>query len=324
MESMSTKPLIIHHDNVEHIDAVINSLGANENFILENSQSFSVENKTRKPLPNTVQINEVYVDKVKVTEGRQIVFRTFDDTEYRTQASSASYHSREDLSSIPYIEESKKIEGERLTYAKKELRHRNKFFFEAKNHDEFHEVGSSYYTDFKHGERTFLFANLDSEVSQQKTVLGVASFIQYFESCRVLIVSASLSTGYFGEILKDVPYEYLNIFSNDSCKAKFYFHEGISFLDVSSLESTSFGFDPVVTKLKKLFECILCDLPDVLQTQASFSFFFPVYKEANSVSLILEKNKSAFSKIEKLMHFFKSYNVKIKGALMSNPAGVKT
>lgn len=309
---------------IENAILVINQ---NDNFKLEQKETSVTEEKRIKRLPKFLEINKVFVDKVKITESIQLKLDTNENDTYAISGESVRVldllteenSSRKDNEAVQYIEKTTTVEKERLTYVKNNIRSKNKYFFKARDHGEFYQVGDSYYQDYKNGEKVFLFSNLGSIEGQQKTILGIASFIQYFESAKILIISSRLDRSFFKNILEESSPQNLN-FSNE--KLDCLIHEDIVFIDLDAIKKLNgqcehLDYENILQNLSSVFDCILCDLPEVLSETTTLDFYLPVYKMANNVSLILKRNKASFSEIDKLMNYFHSYNIKIKGALFS-------
>ncbi|MFZ4712075.1 MAG: hypothetical protein ACOYL6_00050 [Bacteriovoracaceae bacterium] len=324
------------------VNGMIRTIDQSQDFILDSKQSYNIEKKSTRPLPSTTNIKQVVVDKVKVTEASQLKVLTDEEKaiaiwgykQYEEQFSAKKAIDEpieknfEEMkkpqngeSSDYYIEETKKIEGEKLTYIKKDLRPKNRFFFKARDHEKFYDVGKSYYEDYKQGNKFFLFTNLNSATPQQKTILGVASFIQYFENAKVLILTSRINQNYFREILRGVDGEDLSISPNMNGECTFFFHEGMTFTDALSLEKlkidSGLDLEQVIEHLTQYFDCVICDLPAVIAQSEKRDLYFPLYKKAASVSFVVGENKSSFKDVDKLKEYFEAYNVKIKGILMA-------
>ncbi len=316
------------------LSSVVNALDEGSDFIVDQKESFQKETKKISKIPSTTQINEVVVNKLKITEAREIIFKDQDQNTYSTwgqigyeddAAAASNPHPKQ---ADAFVQDTQKIEAEKLTYLRKTIRDQNKYFFKVKNHNEFYQVGKSFQEDYQKGQKFFLFANLGARADQQRTILGIASFFQYFEQMKVLIISSQLNSSFFHNILKDAPMEKLCISTKHTNTAQFIFHNEMTFLDAHSLKeqkaTNTLNYEGVFDYLHHLFDCILYDLPDVSKDKDHLDFYFPIYKRADSVSLIFLKNSSSFTGVESMMKQFQSYGVRIKGALLAEQKGVKS
>ena len=312
------------------VATLVDAINGHDDFALDPSKSFQVKNSNVSRKPITTDINEVVVNKVKITEAQEIVFKDTEAHSYSTRGK-ISYEPGAEVpgvsaeASTAYLQDTRKVEAERLTYLRKTIRNQNRYFFEVKNHEEFYQMGRSFHDDFKAGQKFFLFSHVFAGEAQQKTILGVASFLQYFDNVRVLVISSNLDQPFFKKILHNVESEELRISSKELKTARFSFHQGMTFVDGDSLmtrrASDSLSFEQIIEQLYNLFDCILFDLPNVKDDKAFMDFYFHVYKKADSVSLVFAKNASTFKEVSSTLHHFNSYNIKIKGALMAKEPG---
>lgn len=314
--------------NYHLVSTLVDALNDHDDFEIDKTKSFHLNNSKVSRKPITTDISEVVVNKVKITEAQEIVFRDQDDNSYSVKGQIA-YDDVDPAvpaeESMAFLQDTTKVEAERKTYLRKTIRKQNKYFFEVKNHEEFYQMGKSFHEDYKAGQKFFLFSNVFAEADQQKTILGVASFLQYFDNVRVLVISSKLDQSFFKKVLTSVEKEELRISSRKLKTAQFYFHQGMTFVDGDSLmtkkASDEMSFEQIIGQLYQLFDCILFDLPNVKDDKAYMDFYFQVYKKADSVSLVFAKNTSTFKEVSSSLHHFNSYNIRIKGALMAHEPG---
>ncbi|MBC7713356.1 MAG: hypothetical protein H7177_08455 [Rhizobacter sp.] len=322
---------------VEAADKVLKIMYNSSGYELKSQEHTITESKSIKRLPATTDISCIVIDKIKVTEAAKITFETTDDETYSIAGGQTTVQDKSEdlekdmntfLSAVQkdiIVETTEIVEKQTLTYVKKEIRLKNKYFFKAKDHKSFYQVGDSFYQDFKKGERLFLFTGLKAQIDQQKTILGIASFINYFDTAKILVITTASDNSFFKKILTESEGENLQL--AEGVDLDIYKHEGINFIDLdciarACMQNPSTDYEQIVAVLNKHFDCILCDLPEVLDKKSPhLEFYLPVYKIANSVSFIVASNKSSFGKVEKLMNYFSSYNIKIKGALFSDNLG---
>ncbi|MBC7430404.1 MAG: hypothetical protein H7336_17450 [Bacteriovorax sp.] len=320
---------------VEAADKVLKIMYNSTSYELKSEQHSITESKKLRRLPATIEISSITVDKIKVTEAAKITFETTNDETYTVAGSQTTFHDDvnplDAVNTLPIVqndivvETTQIVEKQTLTYVKKEIRLKNKYFFKAKDHKSFYQVGDSFYQDFKNGERLFLFTGLKAKVDQQKTILGIASFINYFDTAQILVITTASDNSYFKTILSESEDKSLQL--ADGIDLDIHTLEGINFVDLdciarACMQNSETDYEQIVALLSGHFDCILCDLPEVLEKKSPhLEFYLPVYKIANSVSFIMASNKSSFSKVGKLMNYFSSYNIKIKGALFSDNLG---
>ena len=153
--------------------------------------------------------------------------------------------------------------------------------------------------------------------------MGIASFINYFEAARILVITTASDQLFFKTILTNAPCDNLSL-ADSLINLEVYRHEGIYFVDIDCIarivrKNTEIDYEQLVASLSNSFDCILCDLPEVLENKTpNLEIYLPIYKIANNVSVIFASNKSSFKKVDKLMNYFSSYNIKVKGALFSD------
>ncbi len=301
-----------------------------DSFALKPSEYFQIADSTTVPLPKSNQVNEVTVNKIRITESLKIIFKDQDQ-----HLNSANDPFKFDHSHAPsltstnlenaYLEETTKVEAESVTYVRKPKSNRSKYFFQVKNHEEFYQVGKSFQEDYRKGQKFFLFANLNTPENQQKTILGIASFFQYFEQKKVLIISSQLDNSFFHSILKDAEIKELLLSNKSGPTAQFIFHNELTFLDAQSFKgnklTSTLDYDEIFNDLNELFDCILFDLPDTLNGKNNLDLYFPIYKRADSVSFVLLRDGTSLKGMDAITQQFKSYDVKIKGAILAKQKG---
>lgn len=197
----------------------------------------------------------------------------------------------------------------------------NRYFYKVSNHHELFKIGRSFYSDYMAGVKSFAISSTGYQTSQQKTILGLASFFDHKEDLKIGIVSDNLKQGAFKDIVsisKEIKYDYwgqnfiLNIKS-------FYNHfEFLNLDQVLALASNNeLGeYDEVFDHIVDLYDIVFWDVPELHKVQIDSERYFPVIMKFESISIIVAQSLTKRSDIEDIKKFFLGYGINLKGLLL--------
>lgn len=195
------------------------------------------------------------------------------------------------------------------------------FFFRATDDELLYNLGDSFYRDYKSGLKHFGFASVNSQESQQRSILGIASFIKYFEDNRILIITDKMEGTFF------------EVFKREATRVKmeigglpgFHYnvHQGYSlnFLEMDELavkaKTSKVRIYPTIIKnLMADYDVVLVDLPSQEARRSQYDLYLPVLQSLNHATLTVSLKKSLFSEVNELRQYFASYKIKIKGSVV--------
>ena len=207
-----------------------------------------------------------------------------------------------------------------FVFKKKSNKKKSEIFYKVKNHQELFQVGSSFYSDFKKGLRSFAFISPNLPDSQQKTILGLASFFSYHEDLTMLIISQNLGLEYFKNMISGSKESFIGIPDENGPKITYYDHPSFDFLDFKELykikENSEVTLEECLDSMVGRYDLVLWDVPNLEAFKADSSIFFPVSRLFGNISIILKVTKSKVNEIKGLQEFFDQYGVVIKGVLI--------
>ena len=227
-----------------------------------------------------------------------------------------SKNSAKDLGSLSLIEEHRS--------SKKTKTKRSKFFYEVANHQEFFKMAGSYYSDFQKGIKSFAFSSTGYHSSQQKCILGVASFFDHREDPSILIVSENLTQGAFKPVM-DETFECSFPFSSeeeiDTLQVhSFYDHFDLmnldTFLKLENNNETGLDQYEVVDQVFSSYDLVLWDVPHLNKIQESPEFYYPMIMKFDYLSVIVSHSKSKEKDIKSVIDFYSDYGIQLKGFLV--------
>ncbi len=143
---------------------------------------------------------------------------------------------------------------------KKSKKRTNKFFYKVSNHQELFRIGKSFYSDYLTGVKSFAITSTGYQTSQQKSILGLASFFDHKEELKIGIISDNLYVGAFKDILKlskDREYDY---FGKESSINIHSFYNHFDFIDMNEVldicnNEEIDAYDEVLDHLSEVYYC---------------------------------------------------------------------
>jgi hypothetical protein len=199
----------------------------------------------------------------------------------------------------------------------------NRFFYKVSNHHELFKIGRSFYTDYQAGVKSFAITSTGYQTSQQKTILGLASFFDHKEDLKIGIISDNLNQGAFKDIVsisKNVKYDYWGADRPVTIKS---FYNHFEFINLDELlklaRDNDLGeYDEVFDHIVDLYDIVFWDVPELHKFQMDSEGYFPVIMKFESISIIVAQSLTKKSDIEDIKKFFLGYGINLKGLLLDD------
>lgn len=208
----------------------------------------------------------------------------------------------------------------RLASEKKRTK-RSKFFYQVENHQELFRIGASYYKDYESGIRSFAIGSTGYHASQQKTIMGLASFFDHQKDLKIAIITETLSNNYFSNIVENEKSHDVYISDNISFNVTT-FHNHFDFILLEEFlinikETEDFERErEMVENFLESYDVIFWDVPEIYKLQASSQIYFSMFEKFESLTLIVAQSLSKKEEIDHMVSFFSDYGVTLKGLLM--------
>lgn len=199
----------------------------------------------------------------------------------------------------------------------------NRYFYKVSNHHELFKIGRSFYTDYQAGVKSFAITSTGYQTSQQKTILGLASFFDHKEDLKIGIISDNLKQGAFKDIVsisKTVKYDYWGADKFVEIKS---FYNHFEFINLDQLlklaRDNDLGeYDEVFDHIVDLYDIVFWDVPELHKFQVDSEGYFPVIMKFESISIIVAQSLTKKSDIEDIKKFFLGYGINLKGLLLED------
>jgi hypothetical protein len=195
------------------------------------------------------------------------------------------------------------------------------FFFRATDDELLYNLGDSFYRDFKNGMKHFGFAHVNSHESQQRSILGIASFIKYFEDNRILVITDKMDGSFFSAFKRESTRKTMDITGLPGFSYNVYKAYALNYLEMDELairaKSSKVKVLPTIIKnLMADYDVVLIDLPPHKARRDHYDLYLPLLQTINHVTLTVSLKKSLFSEVNELRQYFASYKIKIKGSVV--------
>lgn len=195
----------------------------------------------------------------------------------------------------------------------------NSHFYQVKNHHELFKVGTSFYKDFQQGLKSFGIGSTGYESSQQKTILGLASFFDHSAPYKIGIVSDNLQNGFFSEIVKSSSAEVIFLENGMECEI-FTFHNHFDFIHYDHL-FTLFArgeAKEVMNSFLSYYDVIFWDLVSLDKIQQTPEKHIPIISSFDSLTLVVSRAQSNKDDIDSIKKFFSNYDIQLKGLIFDS------
>ncbi len=327
-EAMLNGLIVLNTIGSEKVSQEISKTLKENNFTLQgHKKKDSFEVNSKYPISST-QTQEVQIDNIRVTEGSIISLKDSKGNKQQVAINdSVAFEERptenKAVVTTQQTAEFRRVEHERIIFKNEVAREKNSFFFRAKDGENLFKVGDSFFKDFKSGVKYFGFSQLNSPGAQEKTILGIATFMHYFENLKILVISDTLKDTFFNSFLSQGTKQKASISIYPEFKYELYTHEAINFLEMSEIihrsqEHQIKGFEYLYKSLVEDYDVVLFNLPLTGVTKNRFSFYFPVFQSLESMTLTVSVQNDKYIQIEELKNFFNNYKIKIKGCMIDD------
>lgn len=223
----------------------------------------------------------------------------------------------------------------RLSYASKEgkasqrsgqkRKSFSKYYYKVSDHSELNKVGVSFYNDYQKGIKNFAIASTGYPLSQQKTILGLASFFDHREDLKILIVGSKLDTGLFKNFLENCHDETLDLMQVTGKKInlkRFHFHfdflEVQDFFELCDEDQPTYEYEEMVKSVLDRYDVVFWDLPNLEEIKKRSHYYYPLTAQFELLTVVVGAHETSKVEVEKLRSFYQKYNVQIKGFLIQN------
>jgi hypothetical protein len=216
-------------------------------------------------------------------------------------------------------------ESEKSSRRKKK---RTRFFYKVENHQELFKIGASYLKDFNSGIKSFAIGSTGYHTSQQKTIMGLASFFDHQEDLKIAIVTENLTTGYFAEIvnLEDSHEVHLTdeiMFNVTTFHNHFDFILLEDFLLSEKHAEENEEEQDLIDDFLDSYDIIFWDVPEIHKIQNCPQIYFPILERFETLSLIVAQSLTRKEEVDHIISFFGDYGVTLKGLLMDGKEAEK-
>ncbi len=170
-------------------------------------------------------------------------------------------------------------------------------------------VVKSYLSDISAGKKNFGFTSLGKNINDL-TILGIGSCISYsMDNAPVLMVVNNINAPEWDK--------YRASFSSGQLgKWKTYDWANLCLIDYNEILSNSMESIQLDLKIiNEEFTSVLWTLPSIEQSNSLKQFYITVFKNLDSVALIVPKLPVEFKKIAKIESFYSSIGIRLKGIL---------
>lgn len=229
----------------------------------------------------------------------------------------------------------KKSEGPILTFNtksedksthQKQSFKKNTYFYKVSNHSELVKLGTGFLEDFKNGLKSFAIGSTGYLNSQQKTIVGLASFFDHHDDLKIAIITDNLFSGVFSEIIKSGQEQEIELPISETKLPIFTFYSHFDFLDLNKLleiprNNDNINYEQRVEEVINHYDLILWDLPELPKLEQEPESYFPILQSFDSLTIIVSRSSSRQASVGKIKEFFGSYNINIKGLIFDPTIG---
>lgn len=221
-----------------------------------------------------------------------------------------------EVNSLPKVKQQKKKRG-------------NRFFYKVSNHHELFKIGRSFYSDYRVGVKSFAITSTGYQTSQQKTILGLASFFDHKEELKICIISDNLVQGAFKDIVSISKKVHYDFWGKEKSILIHSFYNHFEFIDLNKLmdlaADKSLGeFDEIYDHIMDMYDVVFWDVPELHKIQINSEKYFPVIMKYESISIIVAQSISKKDDIEEIKRFFLGYGINLKGLLLEERTSSNT
>lgn len=202
------------------------------------------------------------------------------------------------------------------------------FFYKVENHSELFKLGSSFLQDYNKGLKSFAIGSTGYQNSQQKTILGLASFFDHYSDYRIAIISDNLFNSTFNSVISESTESELH-FGNNFEKIKiFNFHDHFDFIDLNILLDVGSSHlqesvEQKVEEVMNYYDIVFWDIPELEKIKEEPESYYLMIRSFDSLSIVVSSTNCSESDLENIKSFFQSYSINIKGLLFDSTINEK-
>ena len=191
---------------------------------------------------------------------------------------------------------------------------KRELFYKVQNHHELFKLGNTYLTDLKMGIKSFAFSGAGQENVGQKTVFGVAAFLNYSTDKNITIVTSKYDDSLYQHNLGEMSHVAKNIADLEYDSVCM---EGVEIVTFDALHGIIKRLaEQGISQFCDEREVILWDLPIIERVMQTPELYFPIIRKLDSISFVVNANKSKMKSLNKLVYYYKKYEVPLKGILL--------
>jgi hypothetical protein len=201
---------------------------------------------------------------------------------------------------------------------------KNNPIYKIKNHQELFKIGKSFLKDYRMRTSSFAIASAGYMEAQRKTVLGLASYFdQVLTGVSILVICDGIDEKVFKDMIDVSNVEQFD-FDHEIAIQVYNFNDKIHFADMNEiiqLKTTSLSSTEFSNKLSHLvdgFDILLWDVPEISEIKNNIESYFPIINQFHSLSVIIGRELTSKTEVERLKTFFENYNINLKGVLFND------
>ncbi len=180
------------------------------------------------------------------------------------------------------------------------------FNFEVEAESEVFNLAKSYQRDINAGIKSIAIGSMGYKTSQQKVLLGIATYFALVKGRSTLIVTDLIDCGVYLDYINlatVTEYEGVKIHVVD----RFNF---ISVDDVNKMDQAS------MKKLTSSYELTFIDVPDLVEIKKSPESYNNVLSLTEILSVVSFKNKNVLVESDEIFSYFEKFGIDLKGTLI--------
>lgn len=194
------------------------------------------------------------------------------------------------------------------------------YFYQVGNPSELAKIGQAFLEDFKTGIKSFAITSTDYKSSQQRTVLALACYFDQLYDMKILILSDTLDTGMFTEVMKETSAEFLKVPDSESSVKINHFSHHFDLLDLREIQKMAevrkdFSFETTVKNILSKYDIIFWDTPTLNDFKSKGFGYRRTLSFIESLTIIVSQSVSHAHDVNELKEYFSGFGVNIKGVV---------
>jgi len=194
----------------------------------------------------------------------------------------------------------------------------NKTYYRIANPDQLAVIGASFLDEFNQGVKSFAIASTNYKSSQQRTVLGVASYFDHLFDLRILIISDSPYRGVFADVVNASSVENVSF---PGCGARTEVHRFFHHFDLIDLGKALNGNSNIGMILES-YDIVLWDTPVLSSKPKSREVYEKIAAYFDSLSIIVSPQASNPKDLKEISSHFGGYGINVNGLFFKERSGL--